>query len=186
MTSGGREAQATVKLPGQLCSCPLSFFPYSLFSSSPVSMFLCLTSFLLFPCASVWENTHAVFSQRERLWDLQAVLLNSTINKLTCRWLVTIRQSIYKCFALLARIVLVSSPCELWANTTIVTNGDNGKLRRQNMQNTAYTKSISMANLPQRTLLLEAVRNYNLTKPIINLQLITWGIHNFFDYECLV
>ena len=38
-------------------SCPLYFFPCSRISS--YLLFLCLISFLLFPCASVWENTHA-------------------------------------------------------------------------------------------------------------------------------
>ena len=33
------------------------FFPYSRLSSYLLRQFLCLISFLLFPCASVWENT---------------------------------------------------------------------------------------------------------------------------------
>ena len=37
-------------------SCQLYFFPYSLISSS-LFLFPCLISFLLFQCASVWENT---------------------------------------------------------------------------------------------------------------------------------
>ena len=40
--------------------CQLYFFPNSLLSSLyPLLLFLCLISFLLFPCASVWENTRA-------------------------------------------------------------------------------------------------------------------------------
>ena len=40
-------------------SCPLCFFPYSRLSSNLLRLFRCLISFLLFPCASVWENTLA-------------------------------------------------------------------------------------------------------------------------------
>ena len=40
-------------------SCPLYFFPYSHFFSYLLRLFLYLISFLLFPCASVWENTLA-------------------------------------------------------------------------------------------------------------------------------
>ena len=36
-----------------------AFFPYSRLSSCLLSLFLYLISFLLFPCASVWENTRA-------------------------------------------------------------------------------------------------------------------------------
>ena len=39
--------------------CPLCFFPYSRLSSYHLRLSLCLVSFLLFPCASVWENTRA-------------------------------------------------------------------------------------------------------------------------------
>ena len=39
-------------------SCQLYFFPCSRISSQLI-LFLCLISFLLFPCASVWENTRA-------------------------------------------------------------------------------------------------------------------------------
>ena len=40
-------------------SCPLCFFPYSRLSSYRLRLFLYLISFLLFPYASVWENTRA-------------------------------------------------------------------------------------------------------------------------------
>ena len=40
-------------------SCLLCFFPYSRLFSYRLRQFLCLISFLLFPCASVWENTRA-------------------------------------------------------------------------------------------------------------------------------
>ena len=40
-------------------SCPLYFFPYWRLSSYLLPLFLYLISFLLFPCASVWENTRA-------------------------------------------------------------------------------------------------------------------------------
>ena len=39
--------------------CPLCFFPYSRLSSYLLRLFVYLISFLLFPCASVWENTRA-------------------------------------------------------------------------------------------------------------------------------
>ena len=39
-------------------SCPPYLFPYSLLSTYAL-LLLCLISFLLFPCASVWENTGA-------------------------------------------------------------------------------------------------------------------------------
>ena len=41
-------------------SCPLCFFSFY-FHSPLLTLFLCLCliSFLMFPCASVWENTHA-------------------------------------------------------------------------------------------------------------------------------
>ena len=38
---------------------PLCFFPYSSLSSYLLGLFLYLISFMLFPCASVWENTRA-------------------------------------------------------------------------------------------------------------------------------
>ena len=47
------------RLIGLLSSCPLYFFPYSRLSSFSLRLFNCLISFLLFPCASVWENTRA-------------------------------------------------------------------------------------------------------------------------------
>ena len=37
-------------------SCPLFFFAYSRLSSYVLRLFLYLVSFLLFPCASVWET----------------------------------------------------------------------------------------------------------------------------------
>ena len=40
-------------------SCPSYFFPYSRFSSYLLRLFRYLISFLLFSCASVWENTRA-------------------------------------------------------------------------------------------------------------------------------
>ena len=40
-------------------SCPLYFFSYFPLSSYLLRLFLYLVSFLLFPCASVWENTRA-------------------------------------------------------------------------------------------------------------------------------
>ena len=40
--------------------CLLYFFPYSRLCSFLLLLFLCLISFLLFPCASVWENTRTV------------------------------------------------------------------------------------------------------------------------------
>ena len=40
-------------------SCPLCFFAHSFFSSYFLPLFNCLISILLFPCASVWENTRA-------------------------------------------------------------------------------------------------------------------------------
>ena len=40
-------------------SCPLYFFPYSRLSSVCLRLSHYLISFLLFPCASVWENTRA-------------------------------------------------------------------------------------------------------------------------------
>ena len=42
---------------GFIFSCPLYFFPYSCFSYIH-RRFLYLISLFLFPCASVWENTH--------------------------------------------------------------------------------------------------------------------------------
>ena len=44
---------------GHLFSCPLWFFPYSRPSPYILCLFLYLISFLLFPCASVCENTRA-------------------------------------------------------------------------------------------------------------------------------
>ena len=41
--------------------CPLYFFPYSHLSPYLLHLFLCLISFLLFPCASVWEILVHVF-----------------------------------------------------------------------------------------------------------------------------
>ena len=41
------------------CSCLLCFFPCSRLSSYHLRQSLCLISFLLFPCASVWESTLA-------------------------------------------------------------------------------------------------------------------------------
>ena len=41
------------------CSCPLCLFPCSRLSSFHLRLSLCLISFLLFPCVSVWENTRA-------------------------------------------------------------------------------------------------------------------------------
>ena len=43
---------------GHLSSCPFCFFPYSRLSYY-LRLYLYLISFLLFPCASVWENTCA-------------------------------------------------------------------------------------------------------------------------------
>ena len=48
-------ARATAVLWG-FFSCPLYFFPFPLFYSCLHPLFICLVSFLLFPCASVWEN----------------------------------------------------------------------------------------------------------------------------------
>ena len=47
------------KVTGQdfFFSCPLYFFPHSFSSSYFLPLFHCLISILLFPCASVWENT---------------------------------------------------------------------------------------------------------------------------------
>ena len=40
-------------------SCPLYFFPHSFSFSYFLPLFHCLILILLFPCASVWENTRA-------------------------------------------------------------------------------------------------------------------------------
>ena len=49
------------KVTGQdfFFSCPLYGFPQSFSSSYFLPLFHCLISILLFPCASVWENTRA-------------------------------------------------------------------------------------------------------------------------------
>ena len=44
------------RLSGLLFLCPLYFFPYTLLSSYLLLLLLCLISFLLFPCASVWKT----------------------------------------------------------------------------------------------------------------------------------
>ena len=48
------------RLSGLLFSfVPLEFFMYACFLSNLHLLFLCLISFLLFPCSSVSENTRA-------------------------------------------------------------------------------------------------------------------------------
>ena len=44
---------------GLVLFVPLCFFPCSRLSSYYLRLSLCLISFLLFPCVSVWENTRA-------------------------------------------------------------------------------------------------------------------------------
>ena len=53
---GGRLSYSFFHLDFFFPLCPLYLFPYSLISSCLLILSLYLISFLLFPCASVWEN----------------------------------------------------------------------------------------------------------------------------------
>ena len=75
-------------------SCLLCFFPYSRLSSYLLRLFLYLISFLLFPCASVWENTRAwvthflylLFSRNEIIKIVEESPIKNELLVLSLKW----------------------------------------------------------------------------------------------------
>ena len=103
----------------------LCFFPYSRLSSYLLRLFLSLISFLLFPCASVWENTcaFAQFPKHLRSSPFPIAILNGTFFFCSVKAMNNWKWSAIKQILLLLLSIPVCEMCILPAGTIYIPAG---------------------------------------------------------------